>query len=62
MSFTPQRFRALWLGPRTPIGGLFLTGQDAVAHGVMGTLYSGLVSASAVLGRNVLKDVRRRAG
>ncbi len=61
VSFTPKRFRASWLGPRTPIGGLFLTGQDAVAHGVMGTLYSGLVTASAVLGRNVLKDVRRRA-
>ncbi len=62
VAFTPERFRVAWLGPRTPIGGLFLTGQDAVAHGVMGALYSGLVSASVVLGRNVLKDVRRRAG
>ncbi len=62
VSFTPERFRVPWLKPRTPIGGLFLTGQDAVAHGVMGALYSGLVTASAVLGRNVLKDVRRRAG
>lgn len=62
LSFTPERFRAAWLGPRTPIEGLFLTGQDAVAHGVAGALYSGLVTASAVLGRNVLKDVRRRAG
>ena len=62
MSFTPERFRVPGLAPRTPIGGLFLTGQDAVAHGVVGALYSGLVTASAVLGRNVLKDVRRRAG
>ena len=61
VSFTPERFRLRWLAPRTPIGGLYLTGQDAVAHGVVGTLYSGLVAASAVLGRNVLKDVRRRS-
>ena len=59
---TPERFRVAWLGPRTPIGGLFLTGQDAVAHGVTGALYAGLVSASAVLGRDVLRDVRRRVG
>ncbi len=62
VSFTPERFRVPWLAPRTPIGGLFLTGQDTVAHGVVGALYSGLVTASAVLGRNVLKDVRRRVG
>jgi all-trans-retinol 13,14-reductase len=61
VSFTPERFRVPWLGPRTPIDGLFLTGQDAVAHGVMGALYSGLVTASVVLGRNVLKDVWRRS-
>jgi all-trans-retinol 13,14-reductase len=62
VSFAPERFRVPGLTPRTPIGGLFLTGQDVVAHGVVGALYSGLVTASAVLGRNVLKDVRRRAG
>jgi all-trans-retinol 13,14-reductase len=61
VSFTPDRFRIPWLSPRTPIKGLYLTGQDTVAHGVVGALYSGLVTASVVLGRNVLKDVRRRS-
>jgi len=59
---TPERFRAAWLRPRTPIRGLYLTGQDVVAHGVVGALYAGLVTASAVLRRDVLKGVRQRAG
>lgn len=58
---TPRRFALEWLGPRTPLRGLYLTGQDAVAHGVVGAMFGGLVTASVVLRRNVLKDVRRRA-
>jgi all-trans-retinol 13,14-reductase len=61
-NFTPERFRLKWLGARTPIRGLYLTGQDVVAHGVVGALYAGVVTASAVLGRNVISDARRRAG
>ena len=60
VSFTPERFRLKWLAPRTPIRGLYLTGQDAVAHGVVGALYGGVVAASVVLGRNVIKDAERR--
>jgi len=37
-----------------------MTGQDAVAHGIVGALYGGVVAASAVLGRNVVSDVKRR--
>jgi all-trans-retinol 13,14-reductase len=61
VSPTPERFRLKWLAPRTPIRGLYLTGQDAVAHGVVGALYGGLVTASVLLGRNVINDARRRA-
>jgi phytoene dehydrogenase-like protein len=61
VAFTPERFRLKWLAPRTPIPGLYLTGQDAVTHGVVGALYGGLVAASVVLGRNVTKEAERRA-
>jgi all-trans-retinol 13,14-reductase len=61
LACTPERFALRWLTPRTPIKGLFLTGQDIVAHGVVGSLYGSLVSASAILGRNVLAAVKRRA-
>jgi all-trans-retinol 13,14-reductase len=58
----PDRFAIRWLGPRTPVRGLYLTGQDIVAQGVVGALFGGLVSASAILGRDLLRDIRRRAG
>ncbi len=61
LNFTPERFAQRGLGPRTRIRGLYLTGQDTVAHGIVGALFSGVVTASVVLGRNVIADVRRRS-
>jgi all-trans-retinol 13,14-reductase len=60
VELSPKRFRLRWLEPRTPVRGLFLTGQDAAVHGVVGALIGGLISASAVLGRNVIKDAKQR--
>jgi all-trans-retinol 13,14-reductase len=40
--------------------GLFLTGQDIVTDGVGGALMAGVLTAWALLRRNVLKDVLRR--
>lgn len=34
--------------PRTPIGGLFLAGQDACAPGVTGALMGGVMAAMAI--------------
>jgi len=62
VELSPERFRMGWLSPRTPLPGLFLTGQDAVAHGIVGALYGGVVSAAAILGRNVTADAKRRVG
>ncbi len=62
VELSPERFRMDWLSPRTPVPGLFLTGQDAVAHGIVGALYGGVVSAAAILGRNVTADAKKRAG
>lgn len=47
---TPQRVAAGPIGPRTPIPGLFLTGQDVVASGIAGALMGGVAAASQVLG------------
>lgn len=47
----PDRYRLDWLGVRTPIPNLYLTGADALCHGVVGALMSGYITASAILGR-----------
>ncbi|MBW1296888.1 phytoene desaturase family protein [Aquimarina litoralis] len=49
---TPERFRQKFLQPRTPIKGLYLTGQDIVTAGVGGALFAGVVTASAATGIN----------
>lgn len=50
LDHTPQRFRQDWLGPRTPIRGLYLTGQDVLTAGVGGALVGGMLSAATVAG------------
>jgi all-trans-retinol 13,14-reductase len=54
LDHTPARFEARWLRPRTAVRGLWLTGQDVVTCGVAGALAAGYVTASAILGRNLL--------
>ena len=50
LNHTPQRFQTRWLGPRTPIRNLYLTGQDALTGGVGGALIGGVFAAAAVTG------------
>ena len=57
LDHSPERFRQRFLRPRTPIKGLYLTGQDIVTAGIGGALFSGLLTASAVLGKNILKRI-----
>ena len=54
---SPSRFRQKWLQPRTPIRNLFLTGQDITTVGVTGALLAGLLTASVVLKKNLLRDL-----
>jgi all-trans-retinol 13,14-reductase len=47
----PARFLARGLRPKTPVPGLWLTGQDACTCGVGGALAGGYLTASAIAGR-----------
>jgi all-trans-retinol 13,14-reductase len=60
LEHTPQRLRARWLRAHTPIKGLFLTGQDIVMVGVGGALFSGVITAIAVLKKNVMWPVIKK--
>jgi len=62
---TPKKYSQAWLGPRTPIRNLYLTGSDAALLGIMGALMGGVLTASCLLGRfgffEVMRAVRLRS-
>ncbi len=58
ISHTPKRFRQKWLRPQTKIKNLYLTGQDVTTVGVTSALFSGLLTASAVMKKNLSKMLK----
>ena len=54
---TPERFNQKFLKPKTPIKGLYLTGQDIVSAGVGGALFSGLITATAITRIDFMKKI-----
>jgi all-trans-retinol 13,14-reductase len=56
---TPERFGLRELGARTPISGLYLTGQDVANLGVSGALFGGVISASVALRKNLFSAVSK---
>lgn len=59
LDHTPKRFRQKFLRPRTPIQNLYLTGQDIVTAGVGAALFSGVLTTTAMTGKNILSDVMK---
>jgi all-trans-retinol 13,14-reductase len=57
INHTPQRFGQAILRPQTPLRGLYLTGQDVVSCGVSAALIAGVLTASAILMRNLIADI-----
>jgi all-trans-retinol 13,14-reductase len=57
LAHPPARFDARCLRARTPVDGLFLCGADIGCCGVAGALVGGVLSACAVLGRNLLPAI-----
>ena len=61
LAATPERFRLRSLTPQTSIRNLYLTGQDVASLGVAGALFGGVITASAVLRRNLMSRVTKPA-
>ncbi|MCB1309755.1 MAG: NAD(P)/FAD-dependent oxidoreductase [Leptospiraceae bacterium] len=47
---TPDRFQKDWIGVRTPVKNLYLTGADASSPGVAGAMMGGFATATVLLG------------
>ena len=55
MDHTPKRFKQKWLKPKTPIKGVYLTGQDITTVGLPSALASGVLTTSVILKKNMFK-------
>ncbi len=56
---SPRRFEQRFLKPRTPIQGLYLTGQDVTTCGVVSAMAAGYLTASVILRKNLLRAATR---
>ena len=55
LAATPARFAARELRPESRLPGLYFTGADIAMLGIVGSLMSGMLTASSILGKNVQK-------
>ena len=60
LEHSPERLRQGWLGPRTRIDGLWLTGQDVLTCGVTGAMMSGLITTLSMEGPRRMAPLLRR--
>ncbi len=59
VSATPARFGLRCLTPQTAVRNFYLTGQDVSILGVTGAMMGGILTASAVLGKNLMSVVSK---
>jgi all-trans-retinol 13,14-reductase len=50
LEHSAERLQQKWLGPRTRIPGLWLTGQDVLTCGVTGAMMAGMLTTTAMVG------------
>ena len=48
LEVTPRRMLSEALSARTPVAGLFLSGQDALCPGIAGSMWGGMLCAAAI--------------
>ncbi|NJR76155.1 MAG: NAD(P)/FAD-dependent oxidoreductase, partial [Scytonema sp. CRU_2_7] len=46
----PERFDRKWISSKTPIKNLYLTGTDALVHGIVGSTIGGVMTAGIING------------
>ena len=59
LEHTPPRFRERALRPKTGLKGFYLTGQDVCTAGIAGALFGAVLCSSAILGKNLLREIGR---
>jgi all-trans-retinol 13,14-reductase len=60
LAHTAERLQQKWLGPRTGIPGLWLTGQDVLTAGVTGAMMAGLLTTMAMVGMRKMTPLMKR--
>jgi len=60
LDHTAERLQQDWLGPRTAIPGLWLTGQDTLTCGVTGAMMSGVLTTTAIAGMRSMGPLMKR--
>jgi all-trans-retinol 13,14-reductase len=60
LEHSPERLQQDWLGPRSRIPGLWLTGQDTLTCGVTGAMMAGMLTATAMVGMRKMTPLMKR--
>ena len=60
LNHTAERLQQEWLGPRTRIPGLWLTGQDVLTCGVTGAMMAGMLTTMAMIGMRKMAPLMKR--
>ena len=60
LDHTAERLQQHWLGPRTRIKGLWMTGQDTLTCGVTGAMMSGMMTVAAMVGMRKLMPTLKK--
>ena len=60
LDHTAERLQQNWLGPRTRIPGLWLTGQDVLTCGVTGAMMAGMLTTMAMVGMRRMTPLMKR--